>query len=385
MHDRLRPIGHTHPSSISALSINGCPLVAPGGRSWKQLQTTGRNLKHDHRSVGIDCLRAVAIIWVLLYHFVPVSLFNRGTHGVLLFFIISGYCISFSAETSRSAWHFYCKRVGRLLPALVVCGFLTTAFKHATPELIEPSRLVSWRDYAYTLVALPTLNVLRIDFAPPDWAYWSLFVEFQFYALCAAILALGLRKFLLPAVCAYCLARFALSSPSTLYTNDFFAFFIAGLSVASLAGGNPKQALFGLATALFLECAHQFLHYQQPSIPMEGWRLLTLSLGTLAVFLASRYEAPKFLRPAAFIGLISYPLYLIHQDVGHMILHALHIGDDRPIDLLLRAVALPVFLGMIAWLTYFCIERRSIKPLTTFLQNPLPSNELALTKDVATD
>ncbi|UQR60733.1 acyltransferase [Bradyrhizobium sp. C-145] len=325
----------------------------------------------SERSVGIDCLRAVAIIWVLLYHFVPISLFNRGTHGVLLFFIISGYCISLSAEHSRSAWHFYCKRVGRLLPALVICGFVTTAFKHTAPHLIESSRLLPWRDYAYTLIALPTLNVLRIDYSPPDWAYWSLIVEFQFYVLCAAIVAVGLRSFLLPAVGVWCLARFALSDPDTYSTNDFFAFFLAGLSIAALAAGHRKQALFGLATALFLECAHELLHYNQPSVPMEGWRLVTLIVGTLAVFLASQYEAPRWLRPVAFIGLISYPLYLIHQDVGKMILHALHIGDDLPADLLVRAFALPAVLGAVSWLVYHFVEQPYTKPLTAFLRDPI--------------
>lgn len=257
-----------------------------------------------------------------------------------------------------------------LLPALIVCGFLTTAFKHAAPQLIESSRLLPWCDYAYTLVALPTLNVLRIDYSPPDWAYWSLMVEFQFYVLCTAIVAIGLRSFLLPAVSVWCLVRFALSNPNTYSTNDFFAFFIAGLSIAALSAGHRRQALFGLATALFLECAHELLHYNQPSVPMEGWRLVTLSLGTLAVFLASQYEAPRWLRPVAFIGLISYPLYLIHQDVGKMILQALNIGDDLPSDLLVRAFALPTVLGSISWLVYRFVEEPYTKPLTAFLRDP---------------
>ncbi|WP_454647107.1 acyltransferase family protein [Bradyrhizobium liaoningense] len=125
----------------------------------------------SERSVGIDCLRAISIIWVLLYHFTPLQVFNRDTFGVLLFFIISGYCIAFSVETSQSAWHFYAKRLGRLLPALIVCGLLTTLFKHVMSNLVEPGREVTWFDYAYTLISLPTLNVLHVDHHLPDGAY----------------------------------------------------------------------------------------------------------------------------------------------------------------------------------------------------------------------
>ena len=39
-----------------------------------------------------------------------------GTDGVLLFFMISGYCIALSAASSTSCWHFYAKRLGRCCP-----------------------------------------------------------------------------------------------------------------------------------------------------------------------------------------------------------------------------------------------------------------------------
>jgi peptidoglycan/LPS O-acetylase OafA/YrhL len=52
---------------------------------------------------------------VLSFRFPEV--FSKGTDGVLLFFMISGYCIALSAASSTSCWHFYAKRLGRLLPA----------------------------------------------------------------------------------------------------------------------------------------------------------------------------------------------------------------------------------------------------------------------------
>ncbi|TFV67429.1 acyltransferase [Bradyrhizobium frederickii] len=130
-------------------------------------------LQND-RSIGIDCLRAIAILWVVAYHFVPLSIFSKGTYGVLLFFAVSGYCISFSASSSKSAWDFYAKRLGRLLPALIFATLLITAIKHLFPQFIEASRIPTWFDAFYTLFALPTLHILKIDLIYPDGAFWSL-------------------------------------------------------------------------------------------------------------------------------------------------------------------------------------------------------------------
>lgn len=73
-------------------------------------------MSDDNRSPTIDYLRAISILWVLFYHLVPLKFFGKGTFGVLLFFMISGYCIALSAASSTSCWHFYAKRLGRLLP-----------------------------------------------------------------------------------------------------------------------------------------------------------------------------------------------------------------------------------------------------------------------------
>ncbi|QAU46758.1 acyltransferase [Bradyrhizobium guangzhouense] len=329
-------------------------------------------LVKSERSTGIDCLRAIAVIWVLLYHFVPLPIFNRGTFGVLLFFIISGYCIAFSAESSRSAWHFYAKRLGRLLPALIVCGFLTTLFKTLAPELVEAGRDLKWIHYAYTIIALPTLNVLQVNYNLPDGAYWSLQIEFQFYIFCFLMMTLGLRERLLALICAVTIFRTLTTSTDYYTSNDFFPFFIAGMSIAALMRGRTREALTGILVAVAIDLYHLKFHFRQPSVPIEMYRSLLLWVGTAAVYLAARYDhlLPRPFRALAFIGVISYPLYLIHQDVGMMILRWAQIGREGAGNLLVRAIVLPAFLGLIAWIVYLAIERPTIKPLTAFLTNP---------------
>jgi peptidoglycan/LPS O-acetylase OafA/YrhL len=309
------------------------------------------------RSLGIDSLRGVSILWVVAYHYFGVP---AGTNGVLLFFAISGYCISFSIDTSKTARDFYAKRLGRLLPALVASIVLITVAKQAFPGLIDPSRVPSWLDAAYTLIALPTLNIANLHYTRPDGAFWSLEVEFQFYALCAAIMVIGLRKHLLPAVCIYCLVRLLLSNPAHSYSNDFFSFFIVGLSVAAHQKGQIETAFIGIATATLLESSHILLGFSQPSAPLGWSRFAMLLVSVGAIYAGSQYRSPAFLKPLALVGLVSYPLYLLHQDLGAMLFAW---WGSAPNDAFARALGSLVFIAA-AYLVYACIERPLMKPLT---------------------
>jgi len=311
----------------------------------------------SERSLGIDCLRGIAILWVVAYHFLGVP---AGTNGVLLFFAISGYCISFSVDSSKTAREFYAKRLGRLFPALVVSVLLITAAKHAFPDMIDPTRIPSWLDALYTLLALPTLNLANIHYTRPDGAFWSLEVEFQFYALCAVLMVVGLRKHLLPATCIYCLVRFLLSNPAHFYSNDFFSFFIAGLSVATYRKGDTKLACIGIIAATLLELSHILLGYSQPSAPIGWSRFGVLLMSTVALYVASHYRAPAFFKPLALIGLVSYPLYLLHQDLGTMLFTwwGAALGE-----VLTRGTGGLIFIA-IAYLVYAFIERPWMKPIT---------------------
>ncbi|WP_164718958.1 acyltransferase [Bradyrhizobium sp. LVM 105] len=317
----------------------------------------GSSILPAERSVGIDCLRGIAILWVVAYHFLGVP---AGTNGVLLFFAISGYCISFSTDSSKTAREFYAKRLGRLLPALAISVVFITAVKHTFPDMIDPARVPSWFDAVYTLVALPTLNIAKVHYIRPDGAFWSLEVEFQFYALCAFVMAVGLRKHLLPVVCIYCLVRFLLSNPSHPYSNDFFSFFIVGLSVATYQKGETKAAYIGMTVAAVLELSHILLGYSQPSAPIGWSRFLVLLISTAALYAASRYRAPAFLKPLALVGLVSYPLYLLHQDLGTMLFAwwGATLGD-----VLERGIGAFIFL-IAAYGVYVFVERPWMKPIT---------------------
>ncbi len=79
---------------------------------------TSRNYRAD-----IDGLRAVAIIFVYIYHLFP-SFLKGGFIGVDIFFVISGFLITGiildQYQNNRFSYRsFYKKRIKRLYPALI--------------------------------------------------------------------------------------------------------------------------------------------------------------------------------------------------------------------------------------------------------------------------
>lgn len=327
----------------------------------------------QHRSEPIDCLRGLAALWVVEYHVTPLEIFSKGYYGVLLFFVISGYCIAFSANGSDSAWHFYAKRMGRLFPALFVCSLTTILLKKAVPEFVPSGREVSWFDWAYTPLSYVTVGILNISYRPVDGAYWSLQVEFTFYFLYAAVLLFGFKRYAVQVFSWFLLIFAITSAPQTESFYDFFPYFLAGMSVASLVSGDKAVGYLGLGSAFLADLIFLRKHFHQPSIGISALRSLVLWGSTLAIWFAATYRPTatmaKFLRPLAFVGLVSYPLYLLHQDIMLVLYKA--FGFELRINAYPTVAAgllvlTPLFIAM-ATAVYSFVEVPLIAPLTSFL------------------
>jgi len=140
---------------------------------------------------SIDGLRAVAVSLVVFYHFG--CRWVNGGIGVLVFFVISGFLITWLLLKEESRWgdislrHFYLRRTLRIFPAfyvywlLVVVGFSLLGKRVDKPQAIASLLYVN--------------NYYQAVLHDPDTALshtWSLGIEEQFYLLWPAMfIALG--------------------------------------------------------------------------------------------------------------------------------------------------------------------------------------------------
>jgi peptidoglycan/LPS O-acetylase OafA/YrhL len=141
---------------------------------------------------GIEGLRAIAILTVVLFH-ATVPGFSGGYIGVDLFFVLSGYLISglLLDERTRTGAigfaSFYARRARRLLPASAAMMLAVTV----AGMLISPPSLQQWFAAGISFASLYMSNIQFIRSGAdyyggsaerhPLLHTWSLSVEEQFY------------------------------------------------------------------------------------------------------------------------------------------------------------------------------------------------------------
>jgi peptidoglycan/LPS O-acetylase OafA/YrhL len=149
---------------------------------------------------GLDGLRAIAVVGVLLYH-AQVHWLPGGFLGVDLFFVISGYLITtlliaeFQTTGRINFKAFYLRRARRLLPALLAMLTVLVAFMAAFhPTALHETRGDVFAALGYFSNWWYVLHHVSYFVAsgrqPPLQHLWSLGIEEQFYLGWPPLLAL---------------------------------------------------------------------------------------------------------------------------------------------------------------------------------------------------
>jgi peptidoglycan/LPS O-acetylase OafA/YrhL len=150
-------------------------------------------LQRSVRKPGLDGVRAIGVILVLLFHS-QIFPFRNGAIGVDVFFVLSGYLITalLTEELERSGsvdfGRFYGRRALRLLPAYLAVVMFALAIQKFWPSGGTVRGAISSLLYCSNWVlALHRGGLGYLDHT------WSLSIEEQFYLVWPLLVVLGCR------------------------------------------------------------------------------------------------------------------------------------------------------------------------------------------------
>lgn len=291
------------------------------------------NLESKIRVPELDLLRFIAALSVVIYHFtfrrfpegseVPLfALFEPWTKygylGVNLFFIISGFVIAWSSATG-SPLDFINSRISRLYPTY----WFAVAFTSLFVFVIGSYPSLKWSQLLVNLTMIPgLLGIERID-----EVYWTLQIELKFYFIVFLLMLFKQIKrselwiLIWLMSCFYCYFFPSAKIATSLSIYPYASYFIAG-AIAFLirSKGLTWYRLMGFIASLTLSLANApeqskgFIMYGEGSIPIVMSLIIFLYLTVFTV------SVRAFTLPSkdyiAFLGALTYPLYLLHNRIG---------------------------------------------------------------------
>jgi peptidoglycan/LPS O-acetylase OafA/YrhL len=290
----------------------------------------------------IDLLRFVAALAVMFFHYgfrgyvagnLPVlpypgaaSVFKYGYLGVELFFIISGFVI-LSTAARGSLSEFVISRIVRLYPAFWACCTITFV---AMLAVGGPRYSASFSRY---LVNMTMLNGL-VGVPSIDGVYWSLFFEIRFYALVAIILLIGkihkAQTFLIVWLIASLACEvYPIRKLQFLLITEYAPDFIAGAAFFLILSKGMTVARCSIVTVCWLLTLYKSVH-DLPDFTLEHHTTMNsyVVAGIVTAFfvvmmlIALRCTGWFGRTRWMLTGALTYPLYLLHQNIGFMIFRA---------------------------------------------------------------
>jgi peptidoglycan/LPS O-acetylase OafA/YrhL len=282
------------------------------------------------RLTELDALRGLAAICVVLYHYChrykakyevsDITLLHDfwwGCYGVQIFFILSGFVIYLSLERTKHLRDFVASRFTRLYPTYWA-GMIVTLI------VIKGLSLPGWNLTWSEIAANTTMFQTFMGQPHVDGAYWSLTEELKFYGLMGLFSSIGLISrplaicliWLLTAALAYatqslCTGNIELVAKivSVLISVSYCYWFTTGIGLYKLHQDPKDKQGYNI---LLASAAYALLISGRPA----------LFAICVAIFWICVFLRPTILRlaPLGFLGAISYPLYVVHQNVGYCIL-----------------------------------------------------------------
>ncbi|MCQ1837217.1 acyltransferase family protein [Neorhizobium galegae] len=333
------------------------------------------------RLLNLDILRLVSALMVLTFHYgfrmrisgegggigfpelAPLAMWFDT--GLLIFFAISGYVITMSAE-GRSAYDFAAGRFARLWPTFIVCATITAvvlAVWHV--PTLDPPTVRQW--LAHGVIISRGLGQPFLD-----GAYWTIAYEIIFYGWVFLLIATGLFergwRVVVLAWLAISIVNEALIGSGAiqkLLITEYSGYFAFGLALYKVRQHASLSSLCVLAAAVCWAIATPFLT-EPDFIATYGLSRSAVGLaliGPLALAAVAVCATAPSLRIsqtlAIGLGGLTYPLYLLHQNIGYAVFARFGTEQNR----WLVALVLVAALLFAAWVIARTVEpaaRRAI-------------------------
>jgi peptidoglycan/LPS O-acetylase OafA/YrhL len=269
----------------------------------------------------LDGWRGLAILGVLVSHFVFNHGIDLGRLGVEFFFVLSGRLMAgILFEQEIGLRKFYFRRFSRLVPALVVFVFVT-----AIAASFDKNSTMRWDDIAAALLFLENYQALAHS-VPVFDHLWSLAVEEHSYLLLGVVALLARRAG------ASVIAITATIAILSMFNGAWQTFVLhrSYYQVYWRTESHLSSIFISVATYLYVRTRNvRVAGWQVVLIGLAGMALnvhfvpdpIKMSLGTfcLALTVALLPQAPAFMRDGlggtwiGLVGALSYSLYLWQQ------------------------------------------------------------------------
>jgi peptidoglycan/LPS O-acetylase OafA/YrhL len=338
------------------------------------------------RLAFIDTLRGIAVLAVLVQHVFEVILekhptgvyygplhdifgyyMNFGRFGVVLFFFVSGFVIPFSfPDSATPVRDFTISRFFRLYPA-----YWTSIVVGLTLVQLLDSKSFPLGQVAANVTMLQTfVNV------PNLWVfYWTLAIELLFYVGCTILFAMGLLNQRLTAVTIVVAAALVGTTAALLVESravssvmevglNLSAMFLGKIIRDTVIGGKLRWTHVTVCTLLYAVFAATLSDRRFGGVYHENF-FYSYSIGSAyicaaLVFIGFAVFGERMAwRPMAFVGVISYSVYLMSPFVIVFIHRLLWFGDG-PLGWSIFLVVILALSILVSWMTFAFIEKPSI-------------------------
>ena len=391
------PAINAYAESRMAVAFCDC-MESAGTRNVRiQAMTVENNEKERIFVPALTGIRAVAALWVLFGHYssflvndfnfpsdsVLQPLFRSPYAGVDLFFILSGFIISYTYSKSfadrglKASSKFWWKRFARIYPAYLFATLVAGTMFAVAIKVGHEFRNEDVPSLTPTTIAANILGIQTwVDIPSLDGPAWSVSSEFFAYAIfpLIALIMPFLRKrlmlFLSGALCIFSLYFTELQGVAPERIWQVFFEFLIGVIIYQLSAGTssvPRQitsawfrgAVWLAALAVIYASGTQPTEAHYAVAPIFAVAVWSYSVPSTK---SSLLDSPVMVR----LGLWSYSLYLLHRLIqnaasGANLRSTGYVFADGLIFILLIALAI-----LSAGMLYHFVEEPARKYLNRY-------------------